>query len=266
MDVSLFRARVSIALSFFLVAIWLGSLSGCGNRFNLDTDRGRRASIDEANYRLSRGECSLAAAAINPLYGSSYVDDEVRIIKASTLACVSRFAALTMISQLAANSNVFQGLALSLDNTAGDGAPTNFYSAIDILTQAGTMMNGTQRGSKVNTYMVFLQLGTIASIIRNYGSPSATGTQGVDMTYPGQLSNPDGCALAAALSFIEDSYAASDLNDATTRSALTALTNICVTAMGGSCSAINRNRTVCDGANAQSLTATAVVNAINVAW
>jgi hypothetical protein len=118
----------------------------------------------------------------------------------------------------------------------------------------------------VNTFMVFLNFGVISAIQRVYGAPSSTGAQGAAISYPGGMSNVDGCAFAGAFSFITDSYAISDLNDSTTQGAISSLNTVCTTATGGNCNLINRDRTICDGANAASTAAGNVVGGVDAAW
>ncbi|MGZ3738828.1 MAG: hypothetical protein ACXVB9_05615 [Bdellovibrionota bacterium] len=260
MDVSLSGLRV---FSVFLVCLFL---SACGDRYDLSTARGQQASIDDANSFLSQGKCAQADAAINPLYGSVYVTDQVRLIKASAQACFAGFQLLTFAGNLVGTSNYFKSLALSLNNTAGDSARQWMYNAVDVLTQGGNAMNGGQRSTADNSYMVFLQLGVISSILRNYGAPDSTGAKTVALTYLGTLSNVDACALTAAFSFITDSYSNSDLSDSTSQSTVASLNSICTGAGLGSCSALNRDRTQCDGANANTIKAEALVTGVNNSW
>jgi hypothetical protein len=260
MDVSL-RIRavslLSILSLFFLVS--------CGNRFDLSKERGRQASIDDANFHLSHGDCAAAMAVIEPLYVSAYVDDEVRILKASAYGCFAGFNLLTMASNLAGASNYFKAMAKSLSNVAGDSTRSYLYQAIDVLTSAGTAMNANQRSASVNTYMVFIQMATVSALLRNYGSPAADGTQGAAIGYlnaPNNMSNIDGCAMASALAFMTDSYTSSTLADSDSAAAAAAFTAAC----GGNCSLVNKDRSACDGANAQSIAAGAIVSAIDASW
>jgi hypothetical protein len=260
MDVSL-RIRVfgfvSILSLFFLVS--------CGNRFDLSKERGRQARIDDANFHLSHGDCALAMAAIDPLYNSVHVNDEVRIIKSSAYACYAGFNLLTMASNLSGATNYFKALAKSMSNVAGDGARTYMYQAIDVLTNAGVNMNASQRSTAVNTYMVFVQMATVSTILRNYGAPTADGTQVTEIGYvnaPNNMSNLDGCAMASALAIMTDSYSSSSLADADSAAVVAAFNTAC----GGSCAAVNKNRTVCDGVNAASLAAAIVVDSVDASW
>lgn len=268
MDVSLSRPR----FLFGLLAVLSLTFSSCGNRYDLSTERGRRARIDDANFHLSRGECSAAAEAINPLYGSVHETDEIRIVKASTFACFARFNMLTMISNLSSESNYFKAAVKSLDNTQGDSVRYNMYKAVDVLTRSGTVMGGGDRTRAENGYMVFLSVGVIGAVLRNYGAPASDGSRTVNLKYdvgsndPDEMSNEDACALAAAYSFISDSYGNSDLNDDKSSSLVSSLNSAC-TGMGlGSCSEINRDRSACDGTNQASVRAEAIVGGVNSGW
>jgi hypothetical protein len=268
MDVSLSRPRVLL----ILIAILSLSFISCGNRYDLSTERGRRSRIDDANFHLSRGECSAAAEAIDPLYGSVHETDEIRIIKASTYACLARFNMLTFISNLSSDSNYFKAMAKSLASTAGDATRFNFFKAVDVLTRNGSVMNGGDRTKSENGYMVFIQLGVIGAILRNYGSPASDGTQGADLIYDdaanpaGEMSNEDACALAGAYSFISDSYRYSDLTDDNSSSVVNSLNSACVTIGLSSCSVINRDRSLCDGTNQASVRAEGLIGGVNTSW
>lgn len=247
-------------------------LFACGNRYDLATDRGRRARIDDANFHLSKSECSSALAAIMPLYQSNYVDDEVRLVTASAYACQGTFNFLTLVGSIAGTSNPFQALAKSLANRPNDGGRAALYQAHDVLTQNGTLLNASARSRDINSYMVFIQFGIIGVVIRNYGSPALDGAQGANLVYStssnpaGEMSNEDACALSASLGNIVDSFANSSLVDGDVQSVTTQLENLCVTHTGQSCSVIARSRAACDGTNTASQVAEAVVAGVNAAW
>lgn len=268
MDVSLWLAR-GICSALVLAGI---TLSACGNRFDLSTERGRRARMDDANFHLSRGSCDEALAAILPVYTSPAVDDEVRLVTASAYACKGTFNLLTLVGNLTNASNFFQVLAKSLANKPNDGARSAMYSAIDVLTLSGSANAASQRSRAVNSYMVFLQLATVGTIIRNYGSPATDGSQGSNLVYTtggnpaGEMSNVDACALSAGLASIVDSYRNSNLADDDTKAVANALEGVCTSAGLASCASLNMNRTACDGTNADSVSAAAVVAGVNAGW
>jgi hypothetical protein len=269
MDVSLSLSRAFLSvlgLSFLLVS--------CGNRYDLATERGRQARIDDANFFLSKGECGAALEAIEPVYSSPQVDDEVRIIRASAYACAATYNLLTMAGNFAGASDQFAALAKSMGNSNGDGARGAIYQAVDVLTENGNKLVASQRSVEVNNYMVFLQLGVMGAILRNYGSPAADGAQGANLIYngnggspAGEMSDVDACALAASLSFISDSFSGSSLNDGDTASFANSINTMCVAAGLTSCNDISKSRNACTGGNnADSQRAELIVTGINGAW
>lgn len=267
MDVSLWTTR------FFLSILSLFIFISCGNRYDLSNERGRRARIDDANFYLSKQQCDSALDAIGPVYSSPYVDEEVRIIMASAYACKGGFNALTLAGNLTGASNYFNVVAKTMDNLPNDNKRNAMYNSMDVLTETGTKLNASSRTASVNTYMVYIQLGVIGTILRNYGSPSSTGAQGANLTYDaiagtlaGEMSDVDACALAGAFSILTDSYSGSNFSDSDTAALTTSLNAVCVSAGLASCSVINKDRTLCDGTNANTVNAVAVVNAVNTAW
>lgn len=270
MDVSLGSRLFCLAILSVLF------LNSCGNRYDLETERGRQARIDDANYHLSKGECGAAHEAINPLYNSSHVDDEVRIVKASAHACDGGFNLLTLAGNLDGASNYFQVLAKSMNNTAGDSKRASMYSAVDVLTQAGTKLDASQRSTKVNTYMVFIQLGVAGAILRNYGNPTSSGAQGANLDYTvdggtgaGEMSMEDACGLTAAFAIMSDSFSHSSLTDDDSTAVNASLNSSCVAAGLASCSAGNKDRSACDeagGAGDPDTIAAAIVTQVNSGW
>ena len=252
-----------------LSALFL-SQAGCGNRFDINTERGREAAMDQANTHLSNGECQAAIDAITPLYISSYVDDDVRLIRAAGDACFSNFSMLSLLANMGDKANLYEALAKTMQNTLGDGKIAALYRAVDILTIDGTAMAAIQRSKKVNDFMVFLQLGVMGAVQDAYGLGTSEGVQTAAFNYlaagAGTLSNVDGCAFAAAVSFISDSFNNSNLaaNDDAVR-AIASLNSVCLAA-GTTCANINRVRTLCEGTNAASITADSIVDQVNTAW
>jgi hypothetical protein len=267
MDVTLSGPRIF----FFLFLTCLGFYS-CGNRFDIETKRGQQSRIDQANFYLSRGECQAALDAIDELYNSAHVTDEIRIIEASAYACKGGFNLLTFMSNIASSSNTFGGMVKSLSSTTGDGTRTNFYSSMDVMTGSGARLSASQRTSKENTFMVFLQMGVISSILRNYGAPDPAGGQTAALVYDaganpaGEMSNVDACALTGAIAIMVDSFSGSSLNDASTSAVLNSMNDVCVAAGLASCAVLNKDRALCDGTNANSIAADGVVDGVDAAW
>lgn len=270
MDVSLLRIR---ARSLFIACLIAFSLLSCGNRYDLSTEKGRRARIDDANYHLSKGNCTAATEAIGPLYNSPFVDDEIRIVMASSYACSAHFSFLGFASSIPGASNYFQAFAKTMSNSPNDGAIDYLYQAVDVLTRNGTAMDAGVRSSELNAFMVFLQFGVLGAIERNYGAPGTDGSQGTDLIYEAagadpanEMSNEDACAVGAAFSHISNSYANSGLSDDSSSSAVEVFDSICVSAGLSSCAQINRYRDQCGGTDANSVTAASVVASVNSGW
>lgn len=258
-------------ISFFTLSFGVVALSGCGGRTDVDTEHGRQAIIEATNAELTRGNCQAALDTINPLYGSVHVNDEVRVLKSSAEACSSGMNSLTLFTNITSVSNQYQALAKSLQNTLNDGKIAALYRAVDVLTQNGTKMSATHRGRSVNNFMVFLQLTLIGAIIDAYGNGTADGAQTTTLAYlpaaAGTLSNTDACALAAAHSFAVDSFYWSDIaSNSDALSTVNALNARCVAIGFTSCTAINKDRTLCDGANQVSLDAASLTTAVDSAW
>ena len=268
MDVGLAKSRL------FLLALSLFFLVSCGNRFDLSKEYGRRARIDQANYHLSRGECQAALEAINPLYASVHVDDEVRIITASAHACSATFSLLTVAGNLFGSSNYFNALAKSMKATTSNGHLQSMYAAVDILTASNVNINASQRSTEMNNYMIFLQMGVVGAVLSAYGNPNATtGAQGTNLAYSnprggGEMANEDACALAAAFGIISDSFNYSSITDADAVAVKNSLNNACVSAGLASCDVLNKVRSNCTGlaGNAPSIAASNIVGAVNGAW
>jgi hypothetical protein len=265
-----FPNRAFFGLSALLTCIFI--FSSCGNRFDLSTERGRQARIDEARFKLSKGQCTEAKEAIDPLMALTPVSDEVRTVKAAAEACFGGFNFFQVAGALVGSTNYFQSVAAALANSPGDGARQAMFNAIDVLTEANAKLSGSQRTIEINNYMVFLQLGAIGAILRNYGSPDAKGVQGANLVYDtgsnpaGEMSNLDACALAAALGHLTDSFANGSLTDSTTSTLVTTLNSVCTAAGLASCASINKDRSACDGTNANSVAAAAVVTSVNTSW
>ena len=247
------------------------ALSGCGNRFDLNSEHGRQAAIDEANLYLSTGNCQSALEAINPLYLSNHVNDEIRIIRASADACFSGFQMIPLLVNIGDKPNYFEAITKTMNNVAaGDGKIAALYRATDIVTSNGVALSAAQRSRTLNDFMVFLQIAVMGAIQDQYGSGSSEGVQGATFNYlvagAGTLSDVDGCAYGAAIGFVADSFSNSNLgSNAEANTALTQLNALCVAA-GTTCAVINKDRTLCNGVNAASVAADALVDQANTAW
>lgn len=259
---------------FFAVCLLISGTS-CGDRFAVDTERGRQAAVDEANFQLSHGNCAAAQAAIDPVYNSPYVNEDIVLIKAAAHACAGGFNLIQIADKLSEIANVYGAMALSMPNALGDGRITAMYTAMDVLTANGTLINATQRSQKRNNYMVFIQMGIMGAIMKAYGDANPTsGSQISNMLYSnpragGDMANIDACALTAAVSVLVDSFSYSSLSgDPQVVSAKNSLNATCALAGFPTCDLLNKDRSACTGAggNAPSIAAVALVGGINGAW
>lgn len=270
MDVTPWNFRLLAALFFGLLGLL--SISGCGNRFDVATERGRQSRIDEANFYLSRGQCNAAIEAISHVYNSVHVNDEVRIIMSSAYACLGTFNMLTLLSNLDGATDYYAALAKSLKTTDNDATVGAMFIASDILTENGAKPTAGSRSKTINNYMVFVQLGIVGTILRRYGAPTSTGAQTTDLIYTtggnpaGEMDNAHACALGAAVSTFSDSLTNSTITDAGTLAVNSRLNTLCVAAGLSSCAAINSNRGACDGTNADSTVAANIVTQLNTSW
>jgi hypothetical protein len=250
MDVRLSVKQLVFFVTFFLIA-------GCGDRLNVDTEHGRQAAIDEANYQLSVGNCDAALQAINPLYSSKYLTEEIVILTAAGHACKSKFSLISLVSHLSKVSSTYGNNTFSALAHSEFRAPVfGLYEAVDILTNNDNVKNALQRSVDRNNYMIFLQLAIIGAIEATYGNPDpTTGAQSTLLT--GNISALDACGLEVALAHLYDSFAHSSLAaDANATSAVNTFNAICG---GAGCSAWSKDRTSCTNQ-------VAVVTAIDAGW
>lgn len=260
-----FQLILLVCLSFTSIA--------CGNRFDLSTERGKQARIDETNFYLSQGDCNSAIDSINPVYEAFPADPEVIVLRASADACFGGFNFIDLLISLTDVSNTYSALALSAPSVSlNDGKLAALYRAVDILTESSTKLSANARGTTVNDFMVFLSMGVIGAILQSYGDPTTTtGDQGTNLDYQlaqaGTMADVDACALVAAHSMAIDSFSFSNLNsNAEAQAAVADFDTACLAATGVTCSNLEKDRTVCDGANAASTDAVGMVGGVNAAW
>ncbi len=273
----------------FYIVFFLPFLVSCGNRFDLDTEYGRNARIYKANQALSHGHCQDAKETITPLYDSKYVNDEIRIIKASTHACFAGFHFIELIENIGdASGSIFQALSKTMPSgTASDGISRlqHMYYAIDVLTEDGEKKMAVQRSPDINTMMMLVQFAMVGSNISRNGQASADGVKGRVLVYNlvipsnSTLNNEDACAIGAAFGVIIDSFANSGLGGEI-QTAVDTLIEVCDDAAStfipppGSgieapdCSNIHKSRDVCTGEllDPPSQHSAVLIFTLNLAW
>ena len=253
-----------------LMSVFL--FSACGNRFDLSTERGRQARIDEANLALSIGECQSAIDAINPLFNSEFVNGEIRVVKASAEACFAGFDTLALLTNMPTSTNIYVAMAKSVNAVQDDGKVEALYRAVDILTQNGSALGADIRETTENNLMFFLSLGVMGAIISGYGQAASDGVQVITIEYipgggAGTFSNIDACGFAAAHSHLSNSFYFSALaENADVAEAFDTIDDACALTRVATCKGLTRIRTDCDGANARSLQANILIGAVDAVW
>ena len=246
----------------------------CGDKFNLETERGRKARIDEAKLHLTRGECSQARDAVAPLISDpdAAIEEEVLLIQASAFACDAGYSTLVLGANLATITNNYGALAKSVPNSNSEKIEA-LYRATDTLTQNGSKRLAANRSTNVNTLMAFIQLAVIGAILNSYGVPDTDGAQTYTLNYTGiatsgYLSHEAACALVAAHSMGIDSFDSSTLTtDSDIKDSIDTLNSSCASIPGISqCSDLNNDRSLCGSAGTQRTQAISMVANINSSW
>jgi len=166
---------------FFLTIISLFFSNSCGKRLDMSTAYGRQGLIDQTNQYLSAGNCNGAMGSIDQLYFSSYVNEEIVILKASAYACNASFSLINLVSNLAAPvsqiPNTFAALAHTIPFAGGaahsDGRLDNLYSAVDILTGGNSVLQASLRTVERNNYYDFLAARTFWSCFIKLWKPKS---------------------------------------------------------------------------------------------
>jgi len=307
------RERLFVALLSLGI---LGLLPACGPPSLLDasTADGKRAIIERANAYLSKGECSEAIALIQPVYDSVNTDNEVRMLTASAYACNAGVNFFNLVWEIATNGAALAGnpwaLMVKLFPSTLD--PDDRVMESSLLSTDALMsqlkvgavilpsqyINGTSHnpGSAVlgdriddaNTYLMFVSMGAIGSILNRYGSPDADHKPATATILPWRDANhadmpTQGCALAASvLNYYDSLQIVQDLGSENFSNALRGVVTLLgggldaacslgCTACGLSCSACPttlRNRDSCTGlaTDENSCAAAFLVRSINTLW
>lgn len=258
--------------STFVVIFLCLTVTACGNRFDLSTERGKQARIDETNFYLSINDCNSALNSINPVFEAFPTDPEIMVLRSSVDACFGGFNFINLVINITEKPVIYTALAKTMVNVElNDGELAAMYRASDILTTNNTVLDAVNRSTYVNDFMVFLQLGIAGAILASYGDPDAEGNKGTVLDYQlaqaGTMSDEDACALVAAHAMAIDSFTFSNLGSNTeAQSAVDEFNTACVAATGVNCSDLEKDRSVCDGANGASTNAVSLVGGINAAW
>jgi hypothetical protein len=87
-----------------LKVLFCALVFSCGTKFDPETETGRNGTIDEVNRLLSIEDCRAAVALIEPLYNSSWTNNEIRMLRASSHACQAKVNFFTMLTNLGSSS------------------------------------------------------------------------------------------------------------------------------------------------------------------
>lgn len=244
------------ALSLALMG-WL--THGCGYK-DISTDNGRLAVIQQANSFLTSGMCDQALEVLQPLYTSSSVDNEVRMVYSSAYACKAGFDFPEVIGRLRGSGTIWALLVMAMYSNGSDNHLTYYQNAAVPLRMTSSVAGSfvaADRPDDANVYMIFMQAGALASVLSVLGNANATtGAKGNAITGTG--TNAQKCAVQVAIATIVDS-----LNVVGTSGALQSLaTSLAPLCSGSICN--NKDPAVCDAANI--LNGTALIAAIDTQW
>ena len=301
--------------SFFNILFGLIFLSGCGSPGYDSLGRANSlqisAVLDGAVESLNKGDCTGAFSLLLPFYNSSNSTNDIRMMTASTYGCQAKLKVLNValdLSKLNVSIAGFWGFAVQefpSVSSPDDGVPTAAEAGIDAAISAmnlGVSVTGsnfintggnnpgalrvTDRIGSANTYLPFLSMALIGSLLNRNGAPNASyqRTQAIPWLTASSTSG-DGCALASATLYFYDgvSYLASASTGSLSQvySGLgtlfsTALDAACAfgcATCGGSvscssCPQTLRDRTSCTGSSTDvnSCAAAGINRFINITW
>lgn len=203
--------------------------------------------LNEVDVALTRGDCSAAITAIEPLFNSAYSDNDVRMRAAAAYACSAKvnfignmLSLISNASDISATPAVFwRLLAKTYNSRIGDdhvveGAVLSLDALLSV-TRPGVLILPqyqvnpgshnvgsvfyTDRTDESNFALLFSSMATIGGISSRYGlADSSTGEpatvppnlpwDSVGSFAPNSENGRDGCALAAGVVNFVDSLSA----------------------------------------------------------
>lgn len=210
-------------------------VSGCSLSFDLTNEAGRAAIVRAAKNALTGGDCTTAIQLIEPLYNSSYVTNEIRLVRASAHGCAAGVNFLQLAMDLANSSGLsgaqfFKNMTQYFPSTLGsDSAFESGMLAIDALQAAiipgrtvnsiyainsgtfnvGSLLTG-DRIPDANFYLLFIGMSQMGAAQNRYGAPDATYQKTVDLPWRTSATvTTDGCAYASGLVNMADAMSVS---------------------------------------------------------
>jgi hypothetical protein len=191
------------AFSFFFMVL---ALAGCGGSgFDGSTLAGKAAILDEVDRLLSAGECLKAVELIDGLYNTVNVDNEVRLARAASHACV-------------AGVTDFFGLLTTLagkrfDTVAGEGSYL-FRTVAEVFNSSGVTYSYRSRAAENANFalMASVKVGTLVE--RAYQVSPETFNPG-SLRSSDRISDANFFAIfnsMAWLGALQNQYSAPDIN------------------------------------------------------
>ena len=272
--------------------------------------------VEGAMAQLNQQNCAAALSSLSPLYNSTYTNNAIRMATASAYAC---FAQLKVLS-VALNLTQFQGslggaglwtfLVQEFPSTASpdDRIPESAENGIDAVLAAvnpgaviatsdwinkstfnpGVLLS-SERIDDANSYLTFLSMALIGSLLNRYGAPYPNYKRSVALPWTSaSATKGDGCAMAAAmLNFFDGISFLSSTASGTTGAAFTSVGTLLTAGLGLACEAgclacaaagssvsctgcpLNlRDRSSCTGQNSDvnSCAAAGIASFINSSW
>lgn len=221
-------------ISVLLVVSLSAWFSACGKpAFDIYSQSGRDAIIDEVNFALTRGQCDYALGLISPLYHSPYSDNKVRLATASVYGCFANVNVFNMSDTILQNAGALGSnqiwqlfTEMMYPSTPGDSRFEGGTFAMDaamsvlepsfLIPVANLVLNDPNTPSDLynkrsivitdhtidgNLYLSYVAMATVGIIQNQYGNPNVgTYTKGNDLPWITAVTmDSTGCAYAAAV-------------------------------------------------------------------
>ena len=236
---------------------------------DLSTANGRQAILDQANNDLTAGDCGSAIDILTPLVHSQYNNNDVLMLFASAFACQGGVNFPNLIGNLKdlGSDDIWSVLVkTNFSPGSGDGHVAALDTAAAEIYQTATPAGNTaasQRSADANTFLVFIELNQIASVISPLGSATkATGRKTVAITGTGSIA--DMCHVQVAVTQISDSLQFVSAGSAISN-VVSNINTACAAIPGGACPA-NHDFTACLTTLPYQLQGQLLINAIDSTW
>ncbi|MBI3557146.1 MAG: hypothetical protein HY074_12855 [Deltaproteobacteria bacterium] len=261
------RRHGSVLLLILSMIFWIVR---CSPSFkDLSSPNGRQAIIDQANDDLTAGDCGSAIDILTPLVHSQYSNNDVLMVYASAFACQGGLNFPNLIGNLKdlGSSDIWSVLVKTdYSSGSGDGHVAAFDTAASEIYQTATpagSLAASQRTPDANTFMVFIELSQIASVIAPLGGAvSSSGHKTVSITGKGSIA--DMCHVEVAVAEIKDSLqfvsAGAAINNVVAN-----INADCAGLPGGVCPT-NENFTTCMGSAAIQVQGQLLIDGIDNSW